>query len=76
MRRQADDVENVALRGIDAWLDVMADSLTAYAEQPYEVRDIATSLRLKAAAVRRNHRHEGDTQRARFAGRAGQLDPH
>jgi hypothetical protein len=45
--------ENVAMRGIDYFLDQMASSLTAHAEHPVEVRDIAISLRSKAAALRR-----------------------
>lgn len=45
--------EAVALRGTDYFLDQIAGSLTAHAEQPYEVRDIAESLRRKAAAIRR-----------------------
>ena len=44
----------VSLRGIDSWLDRMADSLTAKAELPIEVRDIAYSLRARAAAIRRD----------------------
>lgn len=45
--------EPVTLRGIDYFLDQIAASLTAHAEQPCEVRDIAQSLRSKASAIRR-----------------------
>ena len=41
-----------AARGIDYFLDQIAGSLTAHAGQPVEVRDLATSLRRKAAALR------------------------
>jgi hypothetical protein len=51
-RLRAHEQVTVTARGIDAFLDRMADSLDAYAEHPYEVRDIATSLRRKAAALR------------------------
>ena len=45
--------ENVALRGIDYWLDQTAQMLEAYADQPIEIRDIAQSVRSKARAIRR-----------------------
>jgi hypothetical protein len=51
--RRVVESENVAMRGIDYFLDQMASSLTAHAEHPVEVRDIAISLRSKAAALRR-----------------------
>lgn len=51
--RRVVESENVAMRGIDCFLDQMASSLTAHAEHPVEVRDIAISLRSKAAALRR-----------------------
>jgi len=44
----------VSLRGIDYWLDQMAASLRAHAEQPVEIRDIACSLESKARAIRRD----------------------
>jgi hypothetical protein len=44
----------VSLRGIDDFLARIADSLTACAEHPAEVRDIAYSLRARASAIRRD----------------------
>jgi hypothetical protein len=43
-----------SLRGISHWLREMAVSLTAHADHPIEVRDIAYSLRAKAAAIGRD----------------------
>jgi hypothetical protein len=44
----------ISLRGIDDWLRKTADSLTAHAGQPTEIRDIAQSLRFKANAISRD----------------------
>jgi len=44
----------ISLRGLPFWLNTMADTLTAYAEQPVEVREVARSLRSKANTIRRD----------------------
>ena len=44
--------EPVTERGIDYFLDQMAESLVAYAAYPEEICDIALSLRNKARAIR------------------------
>ena len=66
--------ENIALRGIGYWLRMTADSLTAHAGQPLEVRDIATSLRSKAAAVERGEDDREALARQQFA--ESVLNPH